>query len=230
MHRKSIGLALSALLLSSTFIAVRPGISQVPGHSVAYGKSLGEWLQAWWKASLTGSSNYIGRVCLLPTPNGDLVEGDFSAENPATFVGHLDYTLKTGTPFVLPIAFWFGESYLPGTPVAENPDPPLPKWTFDNAHIKIQVDGKTIIDNTNKSQFYVAPAYYNPPLAYPEPTGYGSISTDFIQGYCFVHQPLSKGVHTIALESEAIIPPGVYANVPGGVGYRWRNTWTITVN
>ena len=70
---------------------------------------------------------------------------------------------------------------------------------------------------------------YDAPLPYATPTNYGSDALVFVQGFGFVHQPLSKGVHTLTLESSAILPAGIYANLIGGFGNRYQNRWTITV-
>ena len=239
MQRKTIRFVLSLLLLSCFLVVGKPSYSQVPPNSNAYGKSLGEWMKTYQYALTTGAFNggqvpYVGNVCLLPVPNGVYQSGSWTYSDPGLLVGHQDVTLKPGTPFMLTIATWYGEQYVTGAV-----DQTLDTATLLNNHIKIMVDGKTIIDDSNKAKFLVQPQYFVPYL--PEtPTGYGSIAVTFTQGFGFVHQPLSKGVHTLSLDSEIRVPfsyfaanpywgPTASVNFPDGQGAHWQNTWTITV-
>ena len=230
-RRTTVALLGSLLLLGSVSTAPRSQ-AQAPPQSSAYGHTLSEWMGIYFRSYFTGGPDTVGRVKLLPFPAGTYVSGAGSPDDPALFVGHLDLTLKPGTPFVLPITTLYGESYLPEAGFPSNPDPVFPRSFFDSSIVKIVVDGKTIIDGDREDKFryYVGPVFFDPPILYAQPTGYGSLSADFIQGFIFAHPPLSKGVHTMSLESSNGIPGGgVYPNAPTGFGTRYRNTWTITV-
>ena len=136
--------------------------------------------------------------------------------------------LRPGTPFVLPVAIWIGESYL-----AHPDDQQLPEDVFTNpsSEITVYIDGKRVMDSHVAS---VSPFYFAAPLSvtYPAPTPpNGAIAAIFVQGIGFVHPPLSVGEHDIVLVSELRIPEDVNPEVyPGGVGVRFENTWKITVS
>ena len=169
-------------------------------------------------------------VKFLPIPNG-VPEGggSFTAADPGTLVGSAEVTLKPGTPFVLPVVAWYGESYNTG----QQPDAELRKSIFTKSNALVRVDGKAVIDSKrdNLARWYVPPACFDPPIVYPEPTSSGSISANFVQGLNLVHGPLSKGDHVLTLKSEFIaLVPNYYG--PGNdlnVGVKYQNTWTIDV-
>lgn len=231
----SIGLALAVALLGAPRHAVEAGGKASPPQSSAFGKTLPEWMQLFWIANLEGGPDYVGAVKLLPLPQGIIGGGTFTYADPGVFTGHLDVTLGPGTPFVLPVVVWIGEAY--ETALHYPIDPVIPAEFFTDpskAITKVYIDGQPVMDSTKAS---VSPFYFGPvPLGvvYPEPSDYGSISAIYVQGVGFVHPPLSVGVHTIALESELLIPPNPsYLNLnvyPGGSGIHFFNTWTITVS
>ena len=157
-------------------------------------------------------------------------DGSFTSTDPSTFVGSADVTLKPGTPFVLPVAIWYGESYNTG----QQPDAPLPESVFTNSHTLVSVDGKSIIDSNvdDLSRWYIGPSYFDPPIVYAEANPVtGAISADFVQGLSFVHSPLSRGTHTLHLESEVIARISDYYG-PGAdldIGVKFVNDWEILV-
>ena len=226
-------IALAMTLLATGAATVQAGSKASPPQSSAFGKTLPEWMQLYIGWLLGGGVGHVGQVQFLPLPSGELQGGSGTYADPATLVGHLDVTLRAGSPFVLSVIGWFGETYLPETGYPD--DPPLPADIFTNRDVitKVYIDGKPVMDSTLAS---VSPFYYGPvPLdvVYPAPTSYGSIGAIFTQGIGFVHPPLSVGRHTIELESELLIPPDPdflnLAVYPDGVGVRFINTWTITV-
>jgi len=202
-----------------------------PPNSKAFGKSLADWTSTYFIPGFSGSPIDTGHVSLLPLPAGTPVGGTGTSTDPVTVVGQLNVSLKTGTPFVLPVAVWFGEKYDPATGLPD--DAPLSASVFTGSNVLVKVDGVAVIDShrDNLARWYVAPQYYDPPITYPEPTSYGSIAANFVQGLAFVNRPLSKGVHTLTLESEIItFVPNYYG--PGlnlDIGVKFRNSWTITV-
>jgi len=212
------------------------GSKASPPQSSAFGKTLPEWMQLYIGWLLGGGANHVGHVQFLPLPTSGTFTGAGTYADPGTFVGdHLDVSLPPGSPFVLSVIGWFGETYAPETGYPD--DPVLPADIFTNNPkdpiVRVYIDGKPVMDSTKAS---VSPFYYGPmPLdvTYPEPSSYGSTGVIFTQGIGFVHPPLSVGRHTIELESESFIPPdGAFLNLalyPGGIGVRYLNTWTITV-
>lgn len=199
-------------------------------NSKAYGKTLSEWITLYNERALSGSTDtMVNKVKLLPIPAGVWQgDGSFTSADPSTLVGELDVTLKPGTPFVLPIAVWYGESYNTG----QQDDAEVDASVFTGSHVLITMDGDAIIDSDvdDLSDWYVAPSYFDPPVVYATPTSYGSTQANFVQGLGFVHGPLSKGTHTLTLESEIIAFVPDYFN-PGDldIGVKYSNTWTIVV-
>ena len=67
----------------------------------------------------------------------------------------MDVTLKPGTPFIMPVSFWYAEVYVDGSI-----DPFLPDAVFTESNVLVKIDGKTVIDSdkVDLSKFYVKPA------------------------------------------------------------------------
>lgn len=220
---------LCAVAVTAGSVAAKDKTSE-PGSS-AYGKTLAEWLTIYFERSISGNTDtMVKTVKLLPIPAGEWQgDGSFTSGDPSTFVGSMSLTLAPGTPFVLPVAVWFGESYNTG----QQDDAEVDASIFTDSHVLVKMDGVAIIDSDvdDLSDYYVAPQYFDPAIVYDEPTDYGSVQANFIQGLGFVHGPLSKGTHTLTLESEIIANVPDYFN-PGDldVGVKYRNTWTITVS
>jgi hypothetical protein len=115
-----------------------------PPNSKAFGKSLASWTSAYFVPGFSGSPiDTIKNVKLLPLPAGTPAGGGFTSSDPGTLVGTLDVTLKPGTPFVLPVAIWFGEKYNNGLP----DDAPLSASVFTGSHVLVKVDGVAVIDS-----------------------------------------------------------------------------------
>jgi hypothetical protein len=231
----SAGLALAVALFAVSSTRLNAGGKAAPPQSCAFGKTLTEWMQLYETWFIGGGEDHVGPVKFLPLPNGTAVGGSFTYADPGTLVGHLDVSLKPGTPFVLPVTVWYGERYLPQLGYPD--DPALPKDLFtdpDKNLIKVYIDGKPVMDSTRHSvnPFYFGPAPID--VVYPAPSSYGSIAAIFVQGIGFVHTPLSVGTHEIELVSGLSIPidPTILnLNVyPDGVGVVYKNTWTITVS
>jgi hypothetical protein len=202
----------------------------VPPNSKAYGHSLSDWMTRYFEEAFGRPTDSGKRLIALPLPAGTCDNHAFTSTDPGTCVGHLDVNLKTGTPFMLPIAAWYGESYINGTP---SDDAPLDKSVFTGSDVLIQLDGSTLINSNvdDLSRWYFGPNYFDPPIVYSQPTAYGSISANFVQGLGMTNHPLSKGVHHMSLKSEVIafVPNYSGRGVPLDVGVKFENTWTITV-
>ena len=73
---------------------------------------------------------------------------------------------------------------------------------------------------------------FDPPILYPGPTSYGSVSANFVQGLSFVHRPLSGGDNVLTLESEVIafVPDYYGPGVDLDIGVKYVNSWTIHIS
>lgn len=200
-----------------------------PPGSRAYGKSLAEWLETYWRwyfgsnQDLTQSK--VGRVQLLPIPAGEVISGSFTPEDPALIRGRLEITLRPGTPFVLPLFAWTSETYNNGTP----DDPPFPDdLLLASVSPNLTIDGCPVVTDENERRFYVSRTELSPPIVYPEPSSYGSIAAIAFQSCGIVAHPLPPGVHEIRLHE-----PYIVANPPLGLsafGVIYDNTWIVTVS
>jgi len=208
----------AAGLLLAALVAAGPADAGPPGQSKAYGKSLTEWTTLYLEWYLGGyQPDHVGKVQFLPLPNGEQESGTGTPMDPAVYVGELNVTLKPGTPFVLPVAVWYGAKYEDGSV-----DPVLPDAVFTQSDVLVTVDGKTTIDSDRDdlTKYYVPVTEFDPMIPFPAPPVVGVV---FFQGLGFVPPPLSVGTHTITLSSEIIIDPSI------GLSVRYENTWYITV-
>jgi hypothetical protein len=199
-----------------------------PPQSHAYGKTLTEWLGTYWYWGYTGADpaqSIVGHVKLLPAPAGVCDSGSFTPDDPLVCVGHLAITLRPGTPFVLPLAAWIVERYsgYPGVP----DDPAIPDGVFlAGVSPILKIDGRVIVSDRNKADFYVPLTALDPIAVYPTPSSYGSVAAVAFQGYGIVSPPLSVGTHVIHLYEPYIIDSDSF---PYHFGLIYDNTWIVTV-
>ncbi len=225
----ALGLSVLTLLTVAGSRDSAPGVA--PPNSNAYGKTLPQWLSTYWRWYYSGgdpTQSKVGNVLLMALPAGEYVSGDGTPASPAIFHGELNLTISDGTPFVLPAAAWVGERYLgyPGVP----DDLPIADDVFlANIRPVLTIDGKAVLSDANQAAFYVPPTAFNPIVTYPAPTSYGSVAAVFFQGIGIVSKPLSLGKHVIHLYEPFVIPAGIYAALPDGLGVIYDNTWNITV-
>ena len=201
-----------------------------PPHSNAFGKDLSEWMNVFWTDNLSGGDGKEGRVTLLEVPGGDVVGGDGSEENPLILEGELDVELGVGSPFVLGVLTWIGESYvdecLPD-------DEPLGPDLFLEADVVVTLDDQTLIDSETDelSDYYYDATFFDSPISEGYPQCRESDEDDnclceaggaiWVQGLGFINQPLAIGEHTLHLT--------VGANF-FGFHVVFVNTWNITVS
>jgi hypothetical protein len=194
-------------------------------------KDLADWLSIYWRWLYAGADptqSKVGRVQLIPLPNGTQTGGTGTPDDPAVYVGQLDITLPPCTPFVLPEFAWVGERYA-GYPAVPD-DLPIDKHVLlAGVHPFLTIDGWTIMSDANKRKFYVPVTMFDPIVVYPTPSPYNSVAAVFFQGNGFVGKPLSPGKHVIRLYEPFIIPAGAYPGMPAGFGTVYDNTWIITV-
>jgi hypothetical protein len=178
---------------------------------------LTEWLGVYWRwfygSNQDEAQSMVGHVKLMPLPAGELVVGT----DPPVYRGQLEITLGPGTPFVLPLAGLVGERY-EGYPVVSDDDPAGFTDLLDGIFPNLTIDGRTVVSDANKAAFYVPATYFDPIVAYPEPTSYGSVAGVFFQGIGIVSPPLPVGTHVIHLYE----PYELF-------GLIYDNTWIVTV-
>jgi hypothetical protein len=214
-----VAIVMTALWVSPLGAAGSGAPRIAPPNSHAYGKTLTEWLDTYWRWYLDGSDmakSKVGRVQLMPLPTGDCTRE--TEDGPWTCIGELEITLPPGTPFVLPLISWIGERYAgyPGVP----DDLPFPDDVFlAGIHPELKIDGRTIISDANKARFYVPATDFDPIVEYPSPSSYGSVAAIFFQSVGFVSPPLSPGEHVIHLYE-----PVTFYNLI------YDNTWIVTVS
>jgi hypothetical protein len=228
------GLALAVAMLAAPRMTTEARGQASPPQSKAFGKTLTEWMQLYWTWLLGGGEDHVGRVKFLPLPDhfGDLVGGSLTYDDPGILVGHVDVTLKPGTPFVLPVIVGYAETYEPALGYPDEPALPAEVFTDPSNLITVYIDGKPVLDSTlaSVSPFYFGPAPIS--VTYPEPTPSGAIGAILVQGIGFVHPPLSVGTHTIELVAGVRFPPGLITPsvYPEGQGVVFLYSWTITVS
>ncbi len=176
------GAALVALCLAAPAPAAAP---PVPGHSTAFGKTLAQWQEVWfrWSAGVlelptdANGNAVAGKVALIPIPS---TPGDGTP-------GSLDVALSADQPFVLPLFFLFGNSYRDGSPN----DALVSTADFQNLNFKLTLDGVTIMNGANAIRYY-SQTVFAPSIPITD------LSSPFsayiwIQGISMVHAPLSPG-------------------------------------
>ena len=184
----------------------------VPGHSKAFGKSLGEWMGLYWTWFLGGDQEgNVKKVVFLPLPGED---DDFV----------LDVTLRTGEKFILPMFVFVGETYLPELELPDDDPAGIPDEIFTGADVLIMLDGVPIIDSQvdDISEFFFDPEYFDSVIDYEGPTDYGAIGAIWVKGIGFAHTPLPKGEHTLTLEVSSYYEPW-------DLYIEFNNAWNITV-
>jgi hypothetical protein len=206
--------ALAGLLLAGACVTLPllAGNSPLPGNSHAYGKTLAQWEDTYWRWTYGGLSlptngngnAVVGHVVMMPLPNAP---GDGT---PA----HLDVTLSSGQPFVLPLWVLLGTDYSDGTP----PDPLVPVSVFQTLQLSLEIDGVKVVGCQNMMDYYSG-FYFSPPV----PLNFPPVkSIIWFEGIGTVHTPFSVGTHTIKLDAK---------NTQGAFGafFEYHNTWTVTV-
>jgi len=209
---KTLVVCLMVCLLAAPLVA----IAASPGHSKAFGKSLGEWMNLYWTWFLGGDQDgYVKDVIFLPLPAGEP-----SAEDPSIFVGEMDFTLHTGEKFILPMFAWVGETYTVESQIPDDDPDLVPAEIFTEATVKIKLDGKLIIDSDEDDigDYFFDTEWFDETIWYGTPTDYEAAGAIWVKGIGFAQEPLSKGEHTLELF--------VYSDV-FEIGF--HNTWNLSV-
>ena len=148
------------LLASTPLGATSVNAKPAPPQSHAYGRSLSEWMKLYFTWVLGGDQDdHVGNVRFLPLPEGKQVAGEGTYADPAILKGRLDVDLEPGTPFVLPVSAFYGETYAEELGLPD--DLPLDPSIFINSTVFVTLDGKPLIDSSSDdlSQYYFGPVY-----------------------------------------------------------------------
>lgn len=206
---------------AALILAVLVAVPVTAGPPAATGPSA-DLLDRWFTWNFGGRHpDHKGNTKFLPLPAGEQTGGNWTAADPAILEGEIDVTLKKNQSFVLPLVAWTQEVYADGSV-----DPFLPDAVFTDSRLVLKIDGRTVLDTRrgdDLSGFYVGPTALDHPVAYDEPTSYGSVGLVGFQGIGIVLGPLPVGEHTMTLESELI------TTEPFEIGVQFVNTWNITV-
>jgi len=191
------------------------------GKSTAFGKSLAQWQEIYWRWALgqitlpvdrNNNATVGGNVVLMPIP---FAPGDGTT-------GSIDVTLDAGQACMLPLWNILGTSYNDGTPV----DPAVSLNLFRTLEISLKIDGVTVISPNNVMNYYTSFSF-NPEIPLPlEWSPYLAIV--WLQGIGVIQSPLSPGSHIISLDVKNTIP--VIDGKGDAYVFEYHNTWNVTVN
>ena len=199
-----------------------------PPGSRAYGRTLAEWLETYWRWNLsTGSDpdqSLVGRVKLLPIPVPNQIGGSGTPADPAILQGQVEVNLKAGTPFVTPLFAWIAERYDPATGIPDDPTFP-DDILLAGVSPNMTIDGCPVMSDENERRYYVPATPFVPPAVYPDASSYGSVAALYFQGCGIVALPLAPGVHVIQLHEPYIID-----SLGFSFGVIYDNTWIINVS
>jgi hypothetical protein len=200
-----------------------------PPNSNAFGLSLAEWSETYWRWNYGGADpaqGMLGRTLLMPMPSGTPMGGNWVWDDPTLVVGSIDVTLKPGTSFVIPQFAWIGERYEGYPTVADDLMFPSDEM-LASVSVNLTLDGRPIVTEANEAAFYVPPTPFDPIVAYSTPSSYGSVAAIEFQGCATVFPPLPVGTHVLHLYEPYIHAPN--SGLPYNVGTIYDNTWNITV-
>jgi hypothetical protein len=132
-----------------------------------------------------------------------------------------EITVKTGTGFVLPPMFIFGELYLDGS--SDDPDFVFPDadWAVDpnlgplvginvldyfymTTHTEFKLNGAVILSGVTSGmeERHYGPVYFDSPIPYDEVAPNGAVAAAWTFGVGAVFTPLPRGTHTLELTTE----------------------------
>jgi len=174
-----------------------------PPHSIAFGKSLNGWMEAYvrWLEDGADPNARIGNVAFLPIFGGPEFE---------------PIEVEPGTALVLPVATWLG---FPGDPIIPDEYFGDPDFIYGEVKLDPGPGGEGLIVEINEN-YYVGPTDLD-----PDAILFGEYIIDYYQALVCLILPLPPGEHTIELESYFKDIPPQY----GVTDVHYENTWIITV-
>jgi hypothetical protein len=205
-----------------------------PLNSHAFGTTVADLLTQAVRWVISGPPSgpwVVGRVQMVGVPSMEWISGSGTPDDPALFSGENEYILSPGTPIFWAPLWWYGERYQ-GYPQVPDDPPTSDALYLSWFHTLLTIDGKTIISEANKADFYVPETPLDPPAYYPTPSWYGSVAAVYFQGQAFLSPPLAPGRHVLYCYDELIIPEGAYSSTMGpySCGVIYEQTIIITVS
>jgi hypothetical protein len=144
-------------------------------HSMAFGMSLDEWMEAWvrWFEEGAEPASGIRNVAFLPIVPGP----------------NFEVYVEVGTALVLPVATWLGFDLNDTAP---------DDWFGDREHIwgELQLNGGPAVEINE--DYYVGPTFLEPPAVLFD------IDVYLYQALVCLILPLPAGEHEIVLHSEFV--------------------------
>ena len=173
-------------------------------------------MESYWRWNLDGGPQNVGPLYMVPLPAGEKISDD-----PLITQGTESFSVRVGRIMVLPLTFFLGESYDDGS----SDDPADFPLDFKGSQVRLTVDGRVVVDSNRMKLdcLYVPPTYFRKPIDYAQPTDYGSVAAEWMNGLGVLLPPLPPGQHIIELQ--VVSPLRDVFDVD--VGY--YNTWHVTV-
>jgi hypothetical protein len=206
--------ALRALLIVSMCLLLCPWASRAAGLRLAPARgNVAAWHELYW-------SWLYGQVTIPLDHNGNAAIGNTilmslpDATGDGT-PGSIDITLDAGQSFFLPLTGTLGTSYTDGTP----PDPFTSIANFTGMTVKLTLDGKTVVNESNLLDYYEQ-GYFATPIELNSPP---LDSIIYFQSLGLLQHPLPPGRHVIQLDEKQTVPEFGYTA-------EYHNTFNITVH
>jgi hypothetical protein len=177
-------------------------------------RTLGDWMSDYWRVTLEGGPTTDGDLSFLLLPDEVMPVSGYDT-------GTRTVTVNAGQTLALTFYVWLGESYSDRPDDVPESAAPGEYFTGPRMHLRLTLDDTVLLDSDAGDS--LAPLYFDtqtfsPPIVYPEPTAYGSLSALWVRGLGGLLSPLSPGAHTLRL----VAFQDDYA-----VGF--DTTWSITV-
>lgn len=192
-------ICLSVVLCLLGFGAV---LAQSPGHSKAFGKTLGEWMVLYQTWALGGDQEdhekdmvFLPNVATTPAEDG---YWEYDSDREVwVYYAETSTTLDVGEKFATPLWGYYGEAFEDDS--EDDPDDEGVLAVLNSALMEVWLDDELIISSEDEdfADHWYGPEYFDDPIVYEETAYNGAVSAIWIIGYGFVHPPLSKGDHTL---------------------------------
>ena len=98
-----------AIAMAASVGSAAPPQTPLPNPQ-AYQRDLPFWLETYWTWYYTGADpaqSVVDGYQLMPLPNGELISGSWTPEDPALLRGQIEITVAPGTPFHVSVTCLF---------------------------------------------------------------------------------------------------------------------------
>lgn len=161
------------------------------------GRTLGEWMDAYWRVTLEGGAASDGDVAMLLLP-------DTTVPGPGGHdTGSREVTVEETQTLALSFYVWLGEDFVEGSGMAaQEPDTTAPAEYFRGSrmHLRLTLDDEVLIDTDRGDSLdaiFFDTQRFDPPIVYEAPTSYGADSAIWVRGLGALVAPLPIGSHTL---------------------------------